>query len=53
MVNIAIHILTNIAKNKGNKTMKFGQLIEFEGAISGRRQFLATVSPLKTIKNAF
>ena len=33
--------------------MKFGQLIEFEGAVSGRRQFLATESPLKTIKNAF
>ena len=26
---IAIHILTNIARNKGNQTMKFGQLIEY------------------------
>ena len=33
--------------------MKFGQLIEFEGAVSGRRQFLATESPLKTIKKRF
>ena len=26
---IAIHILFNILKSKGNKTMKFGQLIEY------------------------
>ena len=26
---IAIHILTNISRNKGNQTMKFGQLIEY------------------------
>ena len=26
---IAIHILPNIAQSKGNKTMKFGQLIEY------------------------
>ena len=25
---IAIHILPNISRSKGNKTMKFGQLIE-------------------------
>ena len=25
---IAIHILTNIARSKGNQAMKFGQLIE-------------------------
>ena len=25
---IAIHILPNISRNKGNQTMKFGQLIE-------------------------
>ena len=25
---IAIHILPNISKGKGNETMKFGQLIE-------------------------
>ena len=26
---IAIHILSNISKSKGNQTMKFGQLIEY------------------------
>ena len=26
---IAIHILPNISQSKGNKTMKFGQLIEY------------------------
>ena len=26
---IAIHILSNISQNKGNQTMKFGQLIEY------------------------
>ena len=26
---IVIHILPNILKSKGNKTMKFGQLIEY------------------------
>ena len=26
---IAIHILHNISQSKGNKTMKFGQLIEY------------------------
>ena len=26
---IAIHILTNISRSKGNQTMKFGQLIEY------------------------
>ena len=26
---IAIHILPNISRNKGNQTMKFGQLIEY------------------------
>ena len=26
---IAIHILCNISQSKGNKTMKFGQLIEY------------------------
>ena len=26
---IAIHILPNISQTKGNQTMKFGQLIEF------------------------
>ena len=26
---IAIHILRNISQSKGNKTMKFGQLIEY------------------------
>ena len=26
---IAIHILPNISRSKGNKTMKFGQLIEY------------------------
>ena len=26
---IVIHILTNISRIKGNKTMKFGQLIEY------------------------
>ena len=25
---ITIHILPNISRNKGNQTMKFGQLIE-------------------------
>ena len=27
---IAIHILTNISKSKGNRAMKFGQLIEYD-----------------------
>ena len=27
---IAIHILTNISRSKGNQTMKFGQLIEYD-----------------------
>ena len=27
---IAIHILPNISKGKGNQTMKFGQLIEYD-----------------------
>ena len=27
---IAIHILPNISQSKGNKTMKFGQLIEYK-----------------------
>ena len=27
---IVIHISSNISKNKGNKTMKFGQLIEYK-----------------------
>ena len=26
---IAIHILPNISRSKGNKTMKFGQFIEY------------------------
>ena len=26
---IAIHILSNISQSKGNQTMKFGQLIEY------------------------
>ena len=26
---IAIHMLPNISRSKGNKTMKFGQLIEY------------------------
>ena len=26
---IAIHILANISRRKGNKTMKFGQLLEY------------------------
>ena len=26
---IAIHILPNISRRKGNQTMKFGQLIEY------------------------
>ena len=26
---IAIHILPNISRSKGNQTMKFGQLIEY------------------------
>ena len=26
---IATHILSNISRNKGNQTMKFGQLIEY------------------------
>ena len=26
---IAIHILSNMSQNKGNQTMKFGQLIEY------------------------
>ena len=26
---IAIHILPNISRSKGNRTMKFGQLIEY------------------------
>ena len=26
---IAVHILTNISRNKGNQAMKFGELIEF------------------------
>ena len=26
---IAIHLLPNISQNKGNQTMKFGQLIEY------------------------
>ena len=27
---IAIHTLPNISQSKGNKTMKFGQLIEYK-----------------------
>ena len=27
---IAIHVLTNISRSKGNQTMKFGQLIEYD-----------------------
>ena len=27
--NIIKHILSNISRSKGNKTMKFGQLIEY------------------------
>ena len=26
---IALHILSNISQNKGNQTMKFGQLTEY------------------------
>ena len=26
----AMHILTNISRSNGNKTMKFGQLIEYD-----------------------
>ena len=26
---IAIHILANVSQSKGNQTMKFGQLIEY------------------------
>ena len=26
---ITIHVLLNISQNKGNKAMKFGQLIEY------------------------
>ena len=28
-LTIAIHILPNVSKSKGNQTMKFGQLIEY------------------------
>ena len=27
---IAIHILTNISRSKGNQTIKFGQLIKYD-----------------------
>ena len=27
---IAIHILPNISRSKGNQTMKFGQLVEYQ-----------------------
>ena len=27
---VAIHILTNISRGKGNQTMKFGQLLEYK-----------------------
>ena len=30
---IAIHILPNISQSKGNQTMKFGQLIEYNREI--------------------
>ena len=30
---IAIHILPNISQSKGNQTMKFGQLIEYNKKI--------------------
>ena len=30
---IAIHILLNISQSKGNQTMKFGQLIEYNKRI--------------------
>ena len=28
--NIAIHIFTNISRSKGNQTIKFGQLVEYD-----------------------
>ena len=36
---IAIHILSNISRSKGNQTMKFGQLIEH----NKKKDFLQTL----------
>ena len=37
---IAIHVLPNISRSKGNQAMKFGQLIRY----NGRNIFLQKVS---------
>ena len=42
---------TNLALNKSALKLTF--LVFFKGALSGLRQFLATESPLKLMKNAF
>ena len=34
---IVIHILSNISRSKGNQTMKFGQLIEYEKHFFSRK----------------
>ena len=36
---IAIHILPNILRSKGNETMEFGQLIEYNGGGTIPRPF--------------
>ena len=49
---IVIHILPNILKSKGNKTMKFGHLIEYNMRNNFLKKSCAKFST-KTITRAF
>ena len=47
---IAIHILPNISRGKGNHTMKFGQLIEYNmGNIFLKKSFIDTETKIQTL----
>ena len=48
---IKLIIINN--KNNDNKIYCLAKLPVLKGALSGLRQFFATESPLKTMKNAF
>ena len=45
---IAILILPNISRNKGNQTMKFGQLVEYNMRNSLRTKWLRVRIPLQS-----
>ena len=46
---IAIHLLLNISRSKGNQTIKFGQLIEYN--MRWRRNVVEKLSPEAFLKS--